>query len=101
MKIANTFLASLFLVGSLGAINSAVAADGVMQKVPLNANSYCHQKFVSVDREVAGKNDPDLNNSGVGEIVDFYGPCSETPTGKDQQLQLRLDEGRHGTVFSN
>ena len=36
MKIATAFLASMLLIGSLGAINDALAADdGVIEKVPL------------------------------------------------------------------
>ena len=101
MKIANSFLAGLILIGSLGAVKSAVAADGVIEKDRLSADAYCHEKFASVDPGTLSTSEPDLVNSTAGDIVDFYGPCSETPTGKDQQLEQRLDEARHATVYDD
>jgi hypothetical protein len=48
MKIARIVLTSLILIGSMTAVNSAMAADGVTEKVPLTANSYCHEKFDAI-----------------------------------------------------
>ena len=92
MKIGNSFLAGLLLIGSLGAVNAAMAADGVIEDVPLTASSYCHEKFTAKDQD---------ETPGSQEIVDFYGPCSERPTGKDQQWQQHIYEGQHATVLDD
>jgi len=96
MKIATSFLAGLILIGSLGAVKSAVAADGIIEKDPLTAASYCHEKFAPVRG-----NQADLENAISDETVDFYGPCSEKPNGKDQQLERRLDQARHASVYDD
>ena len=90
MKIATSFLGGLLLIGSLGAINSAMAADdGVSEKVPLAADSYCHEQFSAIQGRTLGTDDPTLKNDG--DVIDYYGPCSEQPTGKDQQWEQQLE----------
>ena len=42
MKIATSFLAALLFTGTLGAINTAMAADGIVSKDELTSSSYCH-----------------------------------------------------------
>ena len=37
MKITSAFFAGLLLIGALGVVNSATAADGMIEKVPLTA----------------------------------------------------------------
>ena len=98
MKIANTFLAGLLLIGSLVPVSTVMAQDkvaaanGIIEDVPLDANTYCHEKFFQPDQD---------HTPGSQVIVDFYGPCSERPTGKDQAWQQRIYEGRHATVFEH
>ena len=89
MKIARTLLASVLFIGSLGAINAATAEDGILEKVPFTANSYCHEKFEAIQGRTLGSNNPTLKSDD--DVIDFYGPCSEKPTGKDQQHEQELD----------
>ena len=91
MIIKPAFLAGLLLIGSLGAVNAAFAADGDIEKVPLTAGSYCHEKFPAIQGRTLGTDDPTLKSADTGDVIDFYGPCSEKPTGKDQQWEQRLD----------
>jgi hypothetical protein len=92
MKITRSFLASLLLIGSLSAVNTAMAADGEIEKVPLTADSYCHEQFPAIQGRTLGTDDPQLKSADSGDVVDFYGPCSEKPTGKDQQWEQRLEQ---------
>ena len=92
MKITKSFLAGLLLVGSLGAVNTAIAADGVIEKVPLTADSYCHEQFPAIQGRTLDTDDPTLKSASTGDVIDYYGPCSETPIGKDQQWEQRLEQ---------
>jgi len=92
MKITKSFLAGLLLVGSLGAVNTAIATDGVIEKVPLTADSYCHEQFPAIQGRTLDTDDPTLKSASTGDVIDYYGPCSETPTGKDQQWEQRLEQ---------
>jgi hypothetical protein len=40
MNVARSFLASAVLIGSLGAINGEMVADGTIEKLPFTAHSY-------------------------------------------------------------
>ena len=82
MKIATSFLAALLLTGALGAINTAMAADGVVSKDELAPDSYCHEKFPRCGRALTTMTA--LKNSSPATVIDFYGPCNENPIGKDQ-----------------
>jgi hypothetical protein len=92
MKIVTSFLTGFLLIGSLGAVNTVIAADGDIEKVPLTADSYCHEKFTAIEGRTLGTNDPTLKSGSTGDVIDYYGPCGETPTGKDQQQEQELDQ---------
>jgi len=92
MKIVTSFLAGLLLIGSLGAINSAMAADGILSKDELTPGSYCHEKFAAIQPSTLGDDQPTLKDSSTGDVTDFYGPCDESPTGKDQVWEQKLDD---------
>jgi hypothetical protein len=88
MKIATSFLAALLFVGTLGAINTAMGAD----KDELTPGSYCHEKFPAIRQSTLGDDQPALKDSSTGDVVDFYGPCDEKPTGKDQDQTQKLED---------
>ena len=48
MKIAISFLAALLFTGTLGALNNAIAEDGILSKDQFTAGSYCHEKFPAI-----------------------------------------------------
>ena len=91
MKIARSLLAGVLFIGSLGAINGAMAEDGIIEKVPFTADSYCHEKFPAIQGRTLGTDDPTLKSADSGDVIDFYGSCSENPTGKDQQWEQELE----------
>ena len=86
-----SFLAGLLFIGSLGAINSATAADGIVSKDELTPGSYCHLKFPAIREETLAGDHPVLTDPSDGDIIDFYGPCDEDPLGKDQVHEQKLD----------
>jgi len=98
MKSAKSLLVGLFLIGSLGAINSGMAADGamapdgVLSRDELAPNSYREQ--FSAQSSNSDKDDPNLRSANIGDGVNFYGPRDEKQTGKDQLWQQKLDEER-------
>jgi hypothetical protein len=90
MKIATSFLAALLFTGTLGALNNAIAEDGILSKDNASADSYCHEKFPAMKQGSLDDNQPALQST-TGDIVDYYGPCDETPTGKDQIETQKLE----------
>jgi hypothetical protein len=90
MKIAKTIFAALFLVSNIAASSMAPADDGVIEKA-VAPGSYCHQKFRAIDPSTLDSDNPSLRSSTSGDVIDYYGPCDETPTGKDQAWQQKLD----------
>jgi hypothetical protein len=91
MKIAKLFFAGLLLSGSLAGASSVVAADGYIEKDPLTAGSYCHEKFAAIEGRTLGTDKPTVKKADSGDVVDFYGRCSEKPAGKDQQHEQELE----------
>src|SRR5439155_11807619 len=89
MKIATSFLAALLFTGTLGAMNTAMGADGILEKDEFTAGSYCHEKFPAIDEETLADDRPILTQT---DIIDFYGPCDENPVGKDQIQAQKLED---------
>jgi hypothetical protein len=84
MKIATSILAAVLFTGTLGAINTATGADGILSKDQLTAGSYCHERFPAISQSTLDNSQPALKDSSTGDVIDFYGPCNENPAGKDQ-----------------
>lgn len=92
-KTIGVIISVVVLTGSL--VSSAIASDdGVLLKDEVGSN-YCHMKFRAIKDATLAGNDPQLKDPSSGDIVDFYGPCDESPTGKDQVEAQRLDQSRH------
>ena len=99
MKIATSFLAALLFTGTLGALNNAIAQDGILSKVEFGDSGYCHIKFPAIAQHTLGNDQPEL--SSKGDVIDFYGSCDTDPLGQDQiQAQKLEDQHRLDTEFS-
>ena len=85
-------LSMLLVAGVLGTSGAALAADGVVVEGQLAPGSYCHEKFPAITGRSLGDNQPQLKQSTTGDIVDYYGPCDENPTGKDQIASQKLEQ---------
>lgn len=88
-------LSMLLVLGVLGTSGAALAADGVLVEGKLNSGSYCHEKFPAMRTRTLDDNQPQLKDSGTGDVVDYYGPCDEDPTGSDQVAAQKLEEQHH------
>ena len=92
MKIATLFLAALLFTGTLGALNNAIAEDGILSKDQFAGTGYCHEKFPAMKQGSLDDNQPALQPTTDGpDIVDYYGPCNETTTEKDQIETQKLE----------
>jgi len=91
MKSFKSNLSMLLVVGVLGASGATLAADGGVVEGELNPGSYCHMKFPAITERSLGDSQPQLKPSTTGDIIDFYGPCDEDPTGKDQITSQKLE----------
>jgi hypothetical protein len=90
MKIAKTIFAALFLVSNIAASSMAPADDGVIEKAWLRA-VIAIRSSAQIDPSTLDSDNPSLRSSTSGDVIDYYGPCDETPTGKDQVWQQKLD----------
>ena len=98
MKRIGSFLSAAIIIGSVGVSGMALASDGVLSRQELTSGSYCHMQFPAMHQRSLAGDQPVLKDEGT-DIIDFYGPCDESPTGKDQVAAQRLD-GQHRFVDS-
>ena len=92
MKIAKTFVAAMLFTGISGAVSHAVAEDVlIVVEEPSTAGSYCHEKFPAIRQSTLDSDQPTLKDSSTGDIIDFYGPCDESPVGKDQVQDQKIE----------
>src|SRR5262245_33939134 len=94
-KIAGSSLTALLFIvvwGAsshvLGADNKLRGAEGVLMKEQYVFDSYCHQKLPAIRESSLAGDHPVLS---AEETIDFYGPCSQDPLGKDQVHDQRRE----------
>lgn len=86
MKLTLRKLAMLGLVlAGCSASTGPEMLNGEMLSKETLADNYCHMRFRTVE-----SSDP-ARPQEPGDIVDFYGPCDESPTSRDQLLKLQRD----------
>ena len=74
MKIATSFLAALLFTGSLGALNNAIAEDGIVSKDGLAAGSYGHEKSPTIQPSTPGTESSTLQSPRTGDVADSSDP---------------------------
>ncbi len=95
MKTLKAALAILLLAGNMGITSaSAAGVSGVISKDALASGDYCHMKFAAIREETLGSSHPVLKEAYEGDIVEFYGPCSHDPLGKEE-VQAQLLQLQH------
>ena len=92
MKKVGAAISAVILVGSL--VGSAYAVDN---SVPLaeGSDNYCHLKIPAIRPRTLASAQPQTKSSTTGDVIDYYGPCDESPTGQDQIIAQK-----HGEEFS-
>jgi hypothetical protein len=91
MKIRTSVFVGLLLLGSVGAVNSVTAEDGIISKQEFTPGSYCHEKFRAMRPSTLDTDNPTLKSVGTGDVIDFYGSCDESPVGQDQVQEQKLE----------
>jgi hypothetical protein len=91
MKNAKSLLAALILLGNIIASGAALAADGTISKTEEVPGSYCHEKFPAIEGKSLADDDPTLKSKKSGDVIDYYGPCTESPVGQDQTQEQKLE----------
>jgi hypothetical protein len=84
----------LFLGGAIGLGRTSARAEGVISKEVSSEGSYCHMKFPAISEKTLFSDHPQLESSTSADVIDFYGPCDESPTGKNQVIEQRHEEER-------
>ena len=92
MKFLKTTATAILLTGSLA--GSALAADSVLSKEEVTPGSYCHMKFPAISEQTLLTDYPQPESATSGDVIDFYGPCDESPTGKDQVMEQKREQER-------
>jgi len=96
MKTSTSVFVGLLFLSSLGAVNSVKAKDGVISKEEFTPGSYCHEKFPAVRKSTLDTDNPTLKSSDTGDVIDYYGPCDESPLGQDQIRTQKLQAREWG-----
>jgi len=82
MKIAVSFLAALLFTGTLGALNNAIADDGILSKDQSTAGSqeesttniYGHEKVPAIQPSIPGAEGPTPESAKTGDAIDSSDP---------------------------
>jgi hypothetical protein len=74
MKIAISFLAAMLFTGTLGALNDAIAEDGILPKDELTAGSYGHEKSPAIQPSTPDSEGPTLESPKKGDVIDSNDP---------------------------
>ena len=81
MKNFKSRIAVALLGAALGFSTApAMAADGILFKAEVSPG-YCHMQYPAHDENFGNTV---LQGSGSLDIIDFYGPCDNNPTGKTE-----------------
>ena len=91
-EIATSLVAAVVFLEALGAVNTAIGADGIIYKQESTPGGYCHLKFHAIDEKSLSTNNPVLKGPDSQDIIDFYGPCDEDPLGKHQVEKQKAEE---------
>ena len=89
MKKIVPMISAMVLVGSLA--GSAAAAGGVLSQ-QASGEDYCHMKFPAIRARTLASDQPQLKSSSSGDVIDYYGACDKSPTGRDQVIEQKRDE---------
>lgn len=102
MKTLKSVISVVVLSGAMSSSVVSTAGAQVMSKDAATENGYCHIKFSAIREETLSTTHPVLKDASSGDIIDFYGPCSHDPLGKDEiQAQLLQLQHRRSRDYMN
>jgi hypothetical protein len=74
MKIATSFLAVLLFTGTLGALNNAIAQNGVLPKDESTAGSHGDEKSPPIQQSTPGTEGPSRESRKTGDVTESSDP---------------------------
>ena len=74
MKIATSFLAALLFTGTLGALNNAIAADGIVSKDESTAGNDRHENVSAIQPNTPSKEVPTPDSAKTSDTIDWSDP---------------------------
>ena len=89
MKKVGSAISAIVLVGSLVGSAYAVDNNGYSSE---SSDNYCHLKLPAIRPRTLASGEPQTKSSTSGDVIDYYGPCNESPTGQDQVISQKHDE---------
>ena len=95
MKTAKFFFAALLLSGSVVATYTPVSASeipGLLFKEEIGSDSFCRMEIMALTTQSFAGQQLISKRPNSDEVIDYYGPCSETPVGQDQSDTQRPDQ---------
>lgn len=95
MKTAKFFFAVLVLSGNVVVTYTPASAKeipGLVSKDGVVPENYCPLQIRASTPESLLGEPPILKRPNSGELIDYYGPCGETPVGQDQPDTQLLDQ---------
>ena len=90
MKTIAPIISAVLLAGSLA--SAALAGDTIVSRATNVDEGYCHMRFSAIRPRTLAGDHPQLKSPDTGDVIDYYGSCDESPTGKDQVTSQKLDE---------
>jgi hypothetical protein len=84
MKSAKMLILGGCLIAALMPRTSSAASASIVSKDAFADGSYCHMKYPAILEQTLASAQPVLKDASSGDIIDFYGPCSHDPLGKDE-----------------
>lgn len=104
MKTAKLSFAALLLSANIVATHTPASADeipGLVLNEESAACSYCCREIMAQTTQSLAGQQPLLKRPNSGEVIDYYGPCGETPDGQDQPDAQLLDQYRWGNNYTD
>ena len=103
MKTAKFFFAALLLSGNIVTTYTPANANeipGFLIKEEFVPDSFCPMEIMALTTQGFAGQQPVPKSPNSDEVIDYYGPCSETPVGQDQADSQRLDPYGWGNNYT-
>ena len=94
MKTAKLFFAALLLSGNIVTTYTPANANeipGLLVKEEFVPDGFCRIEILALTTQGLAGQQLTSKRRNSGEVIDYYGPCSETPVGQDQADSQRMD----------
>ena len=103
MKTVKFFFAALLLSGNIVTTYTPANANeipGFLFEEEFVPDSFCRMEVMALTTQGFAGQQPISKRPNSDEVIDYYGPCSETPVGQDQADSQRLDPYGWGNNYT-